>query len=220
MNWRRSPSRNCGPVSRRSRRRSQARDSNPPSHPDRPAPTRPLDSAHRRPCGSRKRSKGSAAPTASPNTARPPCLLPTSCNSSPMRLKLLGTRDRALALVGYAGGLRRSELAALQVRDLKFTDAGATAIIRRSKGDGRKVVLPGCTDLHYPPGTVETYPQSSARWYPPLETNKGARSLLEVNELVRDDHHLRQGHDSPSAGALAFSRYARSQRRTRMTTRP
>jgi len=46
---------------------------------------------------------------------------------------LLGTRDRALALVGYAGGLRRSELAALQVRDLKFTDAGATATIRRSK---------------------------------------------------------------------------------------
>jgi hypothetical protein len=51
-----------------------------------------------------------------------------------------------LLLVGFAGVFRRSELAALQVRDLKFTDAGAIATIRRSKGDQeeqrRKVVLP------------------------------------------------------------------------------
>ena len=57
-----------------------------------------------------------------------------------------GLRTLVVALVGYAGGLRRSELAALEVRDLKFTNAGATATIRRSKGDqegkGRKVVLP------------------------------------------------------------------------------
>ena len=59
---------------------------------------------------------------------------------------LLGSRDRALLLTGYAGGLRRSELAALELRDLEFTNQGATLTIRRSKadqeGEGRKVVLP------------------------------------------------------------------------------
>ena len=81
-----------------------------------------------------------------------------------------------------------------------------------SPGDRRGVPAVQCTLVHV--GAWHAVEQ------PTLETNKGARSLLEVNELVRDDHHLRQGHDSPSAGALAFPRYARSQRRTRMTTRP
>ena len=61
--------------------------------------------------------------------------------------RLLAARDRALALVGYAGGLRRSEPAAPHVRDLKLLTPDATASIRRSKGDqegrGWKVVLPG-----------------------------------------------------------------------------
>ena len=37
---------------------------------------------------------------------------------------LVGTRDRALLLVGHAGGLRRSELMALDVPDLVVTDEG------------------------------------------------------------------------------------------------
>jgi integrase len=46
---------------------------------------------------------------------------------------LLGTRDRALLLVGLAGGFRRAELAALTVADLEWSDRGALATLRRSK---------------------------------------------------------------------------------------
>lgn len=59
---------------------------------------------------------------------------------------LAGARDRALLLVGFAGAFRRSELVALEVRDLAFTSEGLTVTLRRSKtdqeGQGRKVGLP------------------------------------------------------------------------------
>src|SRR5581483_6023178 len=48
---------------------------------------------------------------------------------------LLGTRDRALLLVGFAGALRRSELVGLNVEDLEFTDDGVKVLIGRSKTD-------------------------------------------------------------------------------------
>ena len=57
-----------------------------------------------------------------------------------------GVRGRALLLVGYTGGLRRSELAALTVEDLAWKDEGAVLTLRRSKtdqeGQGRQVAIP------------------------------------------------------------------------------
>ncbi|MGI4831627.1 MAG: site-specific integrase [Janthinobacterium lividum] len=59
---------------------------------------------------------------------------------------LSGVRDRALLLVGYTGGLRRSELAALTAEDLEWKEEGAILTLRRSKtdqeGQGRKVAIP------------------------------------------------------------------------------
>ncbi len=59
---------------------------------------------------------------------------------------LAGVRDRALLLVGYTGGLRRSELAAFTVEDLAWVPERAVLTLRRSKtdqaGQGRKVALP------------------------------------------------------------------------------
>jgi len=59
---------------------------------------------------------------------------------------LLGIRDRALLLVGFAGAFRRSELVALDVADLKFTPEGLLLTLRRSKTDqeaeGRQVAIP------------------------------------------------------------------------------
>src|SRR5262245_36355620 len=46
-----------------------------------------------------------------------------------------GLRDRALLLLGFAGALRRSELAALKVDDLEKTAKGLHVRIRRSKTD-------------------------------------------------------------------------------------
>jgi site-specific recombinase XerD len=60
---------------------------------------------------------------------------------------LLGTRDRALVLLGFAAGSRRSELTSiLEVRDLTFSDRGLYIMLRRSKTDqektGRVVAIP------------------------------------------------------------------------------
>jgi integrase len=59
---------------------------------------------------------------------------------------LLGVRDRALLLLGFTGGFRRSELVALNVEDLEETTEGLIVSIRRSKtdqqGEGRKVGVP------------------------------------------------------------------------------
>lgn len=49
--------------------------------------------------------------------------------------RLLGLRDRALVLLGFALGSRRAELAALEVRDLELTDQGLVVTIRRGKAD-------------------------------------------------------------------------------------
>jgi site-specific recombinase XerD len=59
---------------------------------------------------------------------------------------IIGLRDRALMLLGFAGAFRRSELVALDVADLEFNRDGLTATLRRSKTDqegaGRKVGIP------------------------------------------------------------------------------
>lgn len=59
---------------------------------------------------------------------------------------LLGVRDRALILLGFAGAMRRSELVGLDVTDLAIADEGLVVNIRKSKTDqsgaGRKVGIP------------------------------------------------------------------------------
>jgi integrase len=48
---------------------------------------------------------------------------------------LQGLRDRALLLVGYSGGFRRSELTGLDVSDLAFSVEGLAITVRHSKTD-------------------------------------------------------------------------------------
>lgn len=49
-----------------------------------------------------------------------------------------GARDRAVLLLGYAGAMRRSELAALEVSDINRMRDGVALTIRESKGDQTK----------------------------------------------------------------------------------
>jgi site-specific recombinase XerD len=62
------------------------------------------------------------------------------------REDLLGLRDAALVLVGFACGFRRSELAGIHLCDLKFSTDGVVVTVRKSKTDqegaGREVGLP------------------------------------------------------------------------------
>jgi integrase len=59
---------------------------------------------------------------------------------------LRARRDRAILLLGFAGGFRRSELAALDLADLRFERRGLVVTVRKSKtdqaGEGREVAIP------------------------------------------------------------------------------
>jgi integrase len=75
-------------------------------------------------------------------------------------LTLVGRRDRALVLLGFAGALRRSELVALNVVDIETTEKGLLVRISRSKTDqeaeGAIVAIPrGETDC--PAEAVQTW---------------------------------------------------------------
>ena len=65
-------------------------------------------------------------------------------NQRPNKLKRL--RDRAILLVGFAGGFRRDELVKLNVDDIARRRTGIEFHVRRSKTDqdavGRKVFVP------------------------------------------------------------------------------
>jgi site-specific recombinase XerC len=65
-----------------------------------------------------------------------------------------GARDRALLLIGFAGGFRRSEIAALDCDDVERVRQGLVVTLRRSKTDqegaGRKVGIPLGRTLHCP----------------------------------------------------------------------
>jgi len=77
-----------------------------------------------------KRRHGSAQRQAAPATVDLVKSMVGTCDGS-----LIGLRDQALLLLGFAAALRRSELVALRVEDLEEVPEGIRVIIRRSKGD-------------------------------------------------------------------------------------
>jgi len=79
---------------------------------------------------------------------------------APIPDDLRGLRDRALLLVGFAGALRRSELAAIRLGDLDRTDQGYELTLKRSKGSQTEAVL-----VPLPYGRTELCPvRALARW--------------------------------------------------------
>jgi site-specific recombinase XerC len=75
--------------------------------------------------------------------------------------RLKDLRDRALLLVGFAGGLRRSELVAINCTDLERIREGIVLTIRRSKTDqdgvGRKIGIPFGRTIHCPVRALENW---------------------------------------------------------------
>jgi integrase len=63
---------------------------------------------------------------------------------------LIGLRDRAVLVVGWTGGFRRGELAALELDDLELSKKGYTVRVGRSKtdqtGEGQTKILPYGSD--------------------------------------------------------------------------
>jgi integrase len=107
---------------------------------------------------------------------------------------LAGVRDRALLLVGFAAALRRSELVALCVEDLEFSDQGLAITIRRSKSDqeahGEQIGVPYGS-------TTETCPVTALQsWLEAAGIESGAL-------FRRIDRHGHVGPNALAPGAVA-----------------
>lgn len=85
---------------------------------------------------------------------------------------LLGIRDRALLLVGFAGAFRRSELVSLDVSDVEVKREGLVITLRHSKTDqegaGRKIGIPYGSN----PGTCPV--RALQAWLEASGINEGA----------------------------------------------
>jgi len=95
---------------------------------------------------------------------------------------MIGTRDKALLLLGFAGAFRRSEIASLMVEDLTFSRDGITVLLRRSKtdqeGEGRKIGIPYGSNIDTcPVRAIEDWLQASSITTGPLfrSVNKGGK---------------------------------------------
>jgi len=107
-----------------------------------------------------------------------------------------GLRDRALLLLGFAGGFRRSELVALDVADIAFVPEGLLVVVRRSKTDqegvGRKVGIPYGRTRACPVRSLSDWLAASSIGGGPLFRSltkngkvKGALSAQSVGPILR-----------------------------------
>jgi len=138
---------------------------------------------------------------------------------------LRGTRDRAILLLCFSGAFRRSELAALDVADLKFSRRGLAVTLRRSKTDqegaGEAVGVPNVALAALcPVRAVKAWLEASGitsgavfrtivRGKPTAQRISGAAVALLVQRVAQDagvsgdfgGHSLRAGFVTSSAAA-------------------
>jgi integrase len=145
---------------------------------------------------------------------------------------LIGTRDRALILLGFAGAFRRSELVGLDVEDCVFGKDGLTVTLRRSKtdqtGEGRKIGIPyGSNPDTCPVRNVQAWLEIAGATAGPLfrsinrhgQVQAGRLSGIDVARVVKKlaeragldagkyaGHSLRAGHATAAAIAGASER--------------
>ena len=145
---------------------------------------------------------------------------------------IIGVRDRAMVLLGFAGAFRRSELVGLDVEDCVFGKDGLTVTLRRSKTDqdgaGRKIGIPyGSNPETCPVRTVQGWMETACISTGPLfrsinrhdRVRAGRLSGIDVSRVVKKlakragldpakygGHSLRAGHATAAAIAGASER--------------
>jgi integrase len=103
---------------------------------------------------------------------------------------LVGLRDRAVILVGFAGAFRRSELAALNVADLSFAEDHLRILVRRSKtdktGKGMEKFIHAIGGAYCPVAALR-------RWLEAAAITRGAvfRKVHRLGMVAED--HTREG---------------------------
>jgi integrase len=143
---------------------------------------------------------------------------------------LAGLRDRALLLVGFAGGFRRSELVALELGDLSFASDGLSVTLRRSKTDqegaGRVVGIPyGGTPATCPVRTLRAWLEAAqlaegavfravrgTRVGGALSGRDVARTVKRAAELAGLDAARFSGHSLRAGLATAAAKAGKSER--------
>jgi len=154
---------------------------------------------------------------------------------------IIGARDRALILLGFAGAFRRSELVGLNVEDCAFSKDGLIITLRRSKidqqGAGRKIGIPyGSNPETCPVRTVQSWLEHGGVSTGPLfrsisrygHVQPGQLSGLDVARVVKKlteragldaanyaGHSLRAGRATSAAIAGASERSIMNQTRHR-----
>jgi site-specific recombinase XerD len=145
---------------------------------------------------------------------------------------LIGTRDRALILLGFAGAFRRSELVRLDVEDCQFGKDGLTVTLRRSKvdqaGEGRRIGIPyGSNPETCPVRTIQAWAEQAGVTAGPLFRSINRHGQVQLDRLSGIDvarvtkklaaragldparyagHSLRAGHATAAAIAGASER--------------
>jgi site-specific recombinase XerD len=107
---------------------------------------------------------------------------------------LLGERDAALLLIGFAGGFRRSELAALNVEDLEECGDGLRVLLRRSKtdqvGTGRIVGIPfGSDPLTCPVRAYKRWLEASGITFGPAFRNVDRHGRMSTKAITPELSH-------------------------------
>ena len=145
--------------------------------------------------------------------------------------RLIGSRDRAMILLGFAGAFRRSELTSLDVDDCGFSADGLTIKLRRSKTDqqgaGRKIGIPyGSNPETCPVRTVQAWIELAGQAGPlfrsisrhghlqprrlsPIDVARVVKKLGEragLDAAKYAGHSLRAGHATSAAIAGASER--------------
>jgi integrase len=122
--------------------------------------------------------------------------------SLPAFSELQNIRDRALLLIGFAGGFRRSELCALTVGDIDVRHNGLVLRLRSGKTDqyarGRDVAIPvGAHKAYCPVRTLQ-------RWLHALAKALATDTLTPAQPLfARIDKHGR-AHPGLSASSVGW----------------
>lgn len=145
---------------------------------------------------------------------------------------LIGARDRALILLGFAGAFRRSEVVGLDNEDCNFGKDGLTVTLRRSKidqqGQGRKIGIPyGSNPETCPVRTIQAWLEQAGLNAGPLFRSINRHGQVQscrlapaevariVKKLIRRagldprkyaGHSLRAGHATSAAIAGASER--------------
>jgi site-specific recombinase XerD len=88
-------------------------------------------------------------------------------------------RDKALILIGFSGGFRRSELVSIEFEDLEFTKEGLKIFIKRSKtdqsGEGMTKAIPYFKDKNFCPVV------SVKKW---IELNKNSSLIFNISDKM------------------------------------